>query len=329
MTWLCLLLSVAVAQSVRDSSTVQLAAFGGRVEVCTVHSCGCPPGFAGAACVACPAGSFKGGHGAGGCEQCPANSLSLPASTSREECLCAPGHLADGSGCAPCAGGAYKPYYGRGPCTLCPPGAGSESGAAELTECQCALGFVGEAVGGCTACAAGKYKPGPGALACEDCPVNSFGESDCTVIPFQQCVLWKEEYLDTINRALGASSTIPPAPVVGTQTETLRTFLAYYIWMVNEPAYSAVHFGDCAALGRAVWARLGYPAAFDPSQPGTMPSATLHFNELPSEAESFNELQGAAAYFNVPRRGAASSVQPVHTLLALASVGALACTLQP
>jgi len=99
------------------------------------------------------------------------------------------------------------------------------------------------------------------------------------VTPFQKCSLWKDAHIITINEALGASLTVAPGAITAPQTATLKIFLANFMWMVNQPAYDAVHSGDCAELGRQVWKRLGYSADFDVSHPGTAPS-TVHFNEI-------------------------------------------------
>jgi len=99
------------------------------------------------------------------------------------------------------------------------------------------------------------------------------------LVPFQRCSLWKEGYLTTINTALGASVTVAPDTITGDQIITLKAFLANYMWMVNQPAYDAVHSGECAELGRQVWKRLGYSADFDVSHPGTAPSI-VHFKAL-------------------------------------------------
>ena len=177
MRLLCVLASFAVASCVSDSSTVQLGAFGGRVEVCTVGTCGCPPGFTGAACEPCSAGFFKSGHGSGECEACPLNASSLPASSSVHECLCDAGFSgALGGLCTACEPGSYKGYHGPGPCTACPAGTSSPRGATELTSCECRAGFSGYSASGCTGCAAGKYKNESGNAPCALCPSDTFGE---------------------------------------------------------------------------------------------------------------------------------------------------------
>jgi len=122
-------------------------------------------------------------------------------------------------------------------------------------------------------------------------------------IPFQTCALWKAPYLATINAALSASATAEPVTITPAQTTTLKEFIAYYMWMVNQPAYDTVHVGDCAELGRQVWKRLAYTADFDVSLPGTAPMATIHFNEI--------------------LKAAATSAKPA-SFVALASMGALA-----
>jgi len=122
------------------------------------------------------------------------------------------------------------------------------------------------------------------------------------LVPFQRCSLWKEGYLTTINTALGASVTVAPDTITGDQIITLKAFLANYMWMVNQPAYDAVHSGECAELGRQVWKRLGYSADFDVSHPGTAPSI-VHFKEVV--------------------KSSASSVKP-GSFVALTSIGAFA-----
>jgi len=121
--------------------------------------------------------------------------------------------------------------------------------------------------------------------------------------PIQTCSLWKDTYLLSINSALSAGTGAEPVAVLPAQTALLKDFLAYYVWMVNQPAYDAVHSGECATLGKAVWARLGYSADFDVSSPGKAPTAGTHFNEV--------------------TKSSASSAKPA-SLVALASVGALA-----
>jgi len=104
-------------------------------------------------------------------------------------------------------------------------------------------------------------------------------DAQAVIVPFQKCSLWTNSHIDTINSALGASATVVPTAITAAQTTTLRTFLANYMWMVNRPAYDAVHSGECAELGRQVWRRLGYTADFDPSHVGSAPD-TAHFNEI-------------------------------------------------
>jgi len=62
MRWAVLALVLALVGrcgGVRDATSVDLAAFGGRVEVCAADTCGCRPGFSGSPCAECPVGSFK------------------------------------------------------------------------------------------------------------------------------------------------------------------------------------------------------------------------------------------------------------------------------
>ena len=118
----------------------------------------------------------------------------------------------------------------------------------------------------------------------------------------QTCPLFKDTYLTTINLALSAGTGVNPVGILPAQTTTLKEFLAHYMWMVNQPAYDAVHSGVCAELGKQVWKRLGYTADFDVSHAGTAPTIGTHFNEIKSGA---------------------SSVRP-GSFVALASVGALA-----
>jgi len=132
--------------------------------------------------------------------------------------------------------------------------------------------------------------------------VLAFTQVAAVPTPIQTCSLWKDTYLTSINSALSASATAEPEPITEAQTTLLKAFLAHYMWMVNQPAYDAVHSGECAELGKQVWKRLGYSTAFDVSHPGTAPIAGTHFNEVKSGA---------------------SSVRP-GSFLALASVGALA-----
>jgi hypothetical protein len=122
-------------------------------------------------------------------------------------------------------------------------------------------------------------------------------------IPTQTCSLWKSDYLLSINSALSAGTGVEPVAILAAQTTLLKDFLAYYIWMVNQPAYDAVHSGECATLGKAVWTRLGYSADFDVSSPGKAPTAGTHFNEV--------------------SKSSASSAKPA-SFVALASMGALA-----
>jgi len=103
--------------------------------------------------------------------------------------------------------------------------------------------------------------------------------AQAVIVPFQKCSLWTNSHIDTINLALGASLTVVPTAITSAQTTTLKTFLANYMWMVNRPAYDAVHSGDCGELGRQVWKRLGYTADFDPSHVGSAPDGA-HFNEI-------------------------------------------------
>ena len=188
MRCVCLLFSLAVAQCVSDASTVDLGAFGGRVKVCTPDTCGCPPGFAGALCVACVPGFFKPGHGAGECQACPPKSSSLPASSSGLGCLCQPGYFAEAGQCVECPDNMYKEFHGPGACMACPANSTSAKANARRVLCLCDPGYSGSLP--CSVCAAGKYKAGHGDSPCEDCAENTYGEhsgaasaSTCTVCP--------------------------------------------------------------------------------------------------------------------------------------------------
>ena len=117
----------------------------------------------------------------------------------------------------------------------------------------------------------------------------------------QTCSLWKDTYLTSINSALSASATAEPEVITEAQTTLLKAFLAHYMWMVNQPAYDAVHSGECAELGKQVWKRLGYSADFDVSHPGTV--------------SRLCNLASFGLALIAPSRGVESPVQTgIHTL---------------
>ena len=132
--------------------------------------------------------------------------------------------------------------------------------------------------------------------------VLAVSQANAQLIPLQTCSLFTTTYVTTINTALGASATVMPGVLSPADALTLKTFIANFVWMANQPAYDAVHVGACAEMGKQAWKRVGYNTEFDVSNPGTAPNA-LHFNEI--------------------KKSGASSAKPA-SFLALASVGALA-----
>ena len=145
-------------------------------------SCRCDPGFTGdagqgsgefwewhqqALCAPCPVGTFKPVAGSAACVSCGSNTdTALNASTSADDCFCAPG-LEDGptggpdvggkcvaecgagssgsqGACVACASGKFKASRGAAQCSTCPPPrSASRSGARSAAACACPKGNLG------------------------------------------------------------------------------------------------------------------------------------------------------------------------------------------
>lgn len=109
----------------------------------TVQSvdCLCLPGFGGAGCLPCDAGSYKTGVSMAECASCPPGATTLQTRSSVEsDCVAAKGHYGNATaGFAPCAGGTYAPSVGMQRCLACPPGATGPVGAESEAQCACEL----------------------------------------------------------------------------------------------------------------------------------------------------------------------------------------------
>ena len=175
--------------------------------------CLCEPGYHGngTACRECPAATFQSEAGRDNCSACPANSTSLPASTSITMCGCDPGNgisvqaqacvtcergqYSEGGsmGCAQCEQGKFSDATGVSACQSCPNQTVSAPGSALVTDCFCVPGYSGNSISGCSQCnpgtfkgingthecalcAASEYSVETGATACISCPINTVSD---------------------------------------------------------------------------------------------------------------------------------------------------------
>jgi hypothetical protein len=160
-----------------------------------ISDCNCirgySPEYAGAACVICPKGTFKPTFGADkctlcsanrygttvgsendSCQDCPADSSTLPGSTHEDQCLCNVGYGFSWPGpstrlCTACPVGAYKTHAGNVACSPC--AVGSFSNTAGVDMCSlCAVDTFSGTTGAreCTPCANGSFTITTGAGMC-------------------------------------------------------------------------------------------------------------------------------------------------------------------
>ena len=121
----------------RTDACVACPAHSGTDATATINetSCRCNAGYTGpngAACTACPVGTFKNASGSGECEACPAGKYAPLTHT--------PGQTSEGAGCRACPAGTYLETpreVGKTSCTLCAAGTYSDQmGAADPTTCR-------------------------------------------------------------------------------------------------------------------------------------------------------------------------------------------------
>ena len=91
-------------------------------------------------CTACTPGKYKSSRGQQICSECPEHTLSAPAATLPDQCLCAPGfERSVSSACTPCTENSFCP--GRELKLKCTEHSSSPAGSAERSDCQCLPGF--------------------------------------------------------------------------------------------------------------------------------------------------------------------------------------------
>ena len=165
--------------------------------------CTCVPGFTGSGilCHACKAGTYKAANGSAPCEycpvgkysesvaaadqstctDCPGNSSSLQASSSRGNCTCNMGYSGlNGHACLACLAGKYKDWQGQGACAECPQYASSAQASISESACKCNAGYATDVFSSnvnldfCSACPPGKFKVLPGPSECQLCPAGKY-----------------------------------------------------------------------------------------------------------------------------------------------------------
>jgi len=110
-------------------------------------ACECDAGYtpgtktsSSAPCTACTPGKYKSSRGQHVCSECPEHTLSAPAATLPEQCLCAPGFERSAhSGCTACAANSFCP--GRDRKLDCTEHSTSPTGSAASSDCTCLPGF--------------------------------------------------------------------------------------------------------------------------------------------------------------------------------------------
>ena len=171
----------------RDGSTVCTACESGTYK----------ENISDALCVACPQDHYCPEQ-ANETQPCPLHSLSAPASSRVEDCLCTAGfysaYTTGEYACHACTPGTYGDSAGQSSCTLCPvntynpefmrtdvgqclscaSNAESPQGSVAQVNCTCNLGYAGVPGDSCTACAAGKYRKNEYLYICDLCPANTF-----------------------------------------------------------------------------------------------------------------------------------------------------------
>lgn len=107
-------------------------------------------GSHGGPCLSCQAGKYKDSAGAGGCSECPTNSVSKAASDDISDCECDAGHWGPAGGpCMQCEAGKFKDSQGDSHCIECPEDSHAQAGAKDIEECICNNGFHGPNGGPC------------------------------------------------------------------------------------------------------------------------------------------------------------------------------------
>jgi hypothetical protein len=157
----------------------------------TPNSCRCKPGYSpdeNGACKACLPDFYKPSISQNPCTPCPERTVSEPASTDVDSCVCGLGYTSLLGICVACDAGKYKDSTGNQACTPCPTHSTSPQGAANIIQCRCNPGYEGNSTVGCTACQAGFYND-DGQVSCKRCPPNSTSPaaspllSSCACLP--------------------------------------------------------------------------------------------------------------------------------------------------
>lgn len=174
-----------------NASSICISCGQNAVSVAGSTNCTCKAGYqpSGAACVACPLGSYKATAGNTSCIVCNANQYSGSAATSCNNCStgsvslagspfcsCDRGYTVNGTLCSACPSNTYKSSSGNSSCISCIENAVTDvvSGATNISSCVCKAGYYGNGTISCTACPVNSYKPFSGnADSCIACSKNS------------------------------------------------------------------------------------------------------------------------------------------------------------
>ena len=122
------------------------------------YDCKCVPGFGGAACSYCPAGSFKNSTGLEECTPCPLGTESL----------------VNRIGCSPCPPGKFRMLATQPSCATCP-----ANSNCQYFGFKCLSGYGYDPINlDCVQCAQGTFKSAIANTDCSSCPVGTESSSD-------------------------------------------------------------------------------------------------------------------------------------------------------
>ena len=163
--------------------------------------CRCQAGYtlsaAETACVACPAGAFKGAAGNEACTPCGSNAALQTATgqTFAQACFCQAGFQLNGTatGCNACPPNSYKGGVDNTNCIACGPGAVGTAATASTfgAGCACTNGFQPDSLTQptlCTACPANTFKDQQSNTMCTACPASSVAPPGQTSQDACQCI---------------------------------------------------------------------------------------------------------------------------------------------
>lgn len=158
------------------------------------YPCRCKPGYTGpdnGVCSACLLGYYKISYGSSSCDACPPGSSTLnQGSTSRDQCLCSPGHFRLNGTCEECPIGTYSTTYEALTCIPCTGNTSTlYTASSSPNQCLCKPGHELISVGDgyikdCQACGQGFFKSTLNDGPCSICPPNSWTKG---VSPPVQC----------------------------------------------------------------------------------------------------------------------------------------------